>query len=60
MTMRVEGGGSRLCETKSNRFKGLCWSDTNCGSVCRSEGFAGGNCRGFRRRCFCSRSCQHA
>ncbi|XP_060172003.1 defensin-like protein isoform X1 [Lycium barbarum] len=48
---------ARLCESKSHRFKGKCLSDTNCGSVCQTEGFTGGNCRGFRQRCFCTRNC---
>ncbi|CAN1316971.1 Defensin-like protein 6 [Linum perenne] len=25
--------------------------------VCRNEGFSGGRCKGFRRRCFCTRLC---
>ncbi|MED6192014.1 hypothetical protein PIB30_006159 [Stylosanthes scabra] len=50
----VEG---RRCESQSHRFKGKCLSDTNCGNVCRGEGFTGGDCRGFRRRCFCTRIC---
>nr|GMC53319.1 Defensin-like protein [Ipomoea batatas] len=54
--MRVEG---RLCESQSHKFKGECWSDTNCASVCLSEGFTGGHCRGFRLRCFCTRECGH-
>ncbi|KAK4369915.1 hypothetical protein RND71_009390 [Anisodus tanguticus] len=48
---------ARTCESKSHRFKGSCVSDTNCGSVCQTEGFTGGNCRGLRRRCFCTRNC---
>ncbi|XVE63495.1 hypothetical protein DITRI_Ditri07aG0024900 [Diplodiscus trichospermus] len=48
---------ARLCESKSHGFKGACVSDHNCGMVCRNEGFTGGNCRGFRHRCFCTRRC---
>ncbi|PHT42490.1 Defensin SD2 [Capsicum baccatum] len=48
---------ARLCESQSHHFKGKCFSDTNCGSVCKSEGFTGGNCRGLRQRCFCTRNC---
>ncbi|CAN0856376.1 Defensin-like protein 6 [Linum grandiflorum] len=25
--------------------------------VCRNEAFSGGRCKGFRRRCFCTRLC---
>ncbi|KAI3734190.1 hypothetical protein L6452_13654 [Arctium lappa] len=52
--MVVEG---RTCESQSHKFKGTCVSDTNCGNVCKNEGFPGGNCRGFRRRCFCVKHC---
>ncbi|XP_073275716.1 defensin-like protein [Primulina huaijiensis] len=50
-------GEARLCESKSLRFKGPCLSNTNCASVCHSEGFPSGDCRGFRRRCFCLIPC---
>ncbi|GAA0140284.1 antimicrobial response protein [Lithospermum erythrorhizon] len=50
----VEG---RTCESQSHKFKGACVSDTNCGSVCKTEGFPSGNCRGFRHRCFCVKHC---
>ncbi|XP_050373754.1 defensin Ec-AMP-D2-like [Argentina anserina] len=48
---------ARNCESKSHKFKGKCFSETNCGSVCQTEGFSGGNCRGLRRRCFCTKHC---
>ncbi|XP_065633957.1 defensin-like protein 1 [Quercus suber] len=48
---------ARLCESKSHRFHGACFSHHNCAMVCRNEGFPGGKCRGFRRRCFCTRNC---
>ncbi|KAK4264081.1 hypothetical protein QN277_029418 [Acacia crassicarpa] len=48
---------ARTCETKSQRFRGVCVRSSNCASVCQSEGFSDGNCRGFRRRCFCSKPC---
>ncbi|KAK4261636.1 hypothetical protein QN277_004602 [Acacia crassicarpa] len=48
---------ARTCESQSHRFKGSCFSRTNCANVCRTEGFPGGHCRGFRRRCFCTRPC---
>ncbi|KAL1547961.1 hypothetical protein AAHA92_16259 [Salvia divinorum] len=50
-------GEARTCESQSHKFKGPCVSETNCGSVCKTEGFNGGNCRGFRRRCFCTKHC---
>ncbi|TMW83265.1 hypothetical protein EJD97_002293 [Solanum chilense] len=48
---------ARHCESLSHRFKGPCVSDKNCASVCETERFSGGNCRGFRRRCFCTKPC---
>ncbi|KAI3431170.1 Knot1 domain-containing protein [Psidium guajava] len=48
---------ARTCESQSHRFKGACVSDSNCGAVCQTEGFQGGHCRGFRRRCFCTKHC---
>ncbi|GMN68918.1 hypothetical protein TIFTF001_037970 [Ficus carica] len=47
----------RTCESQSHRFKGTCVSTSNCANVCRTEGFQGGHCRGFRRRCFCTKHC---
>ncbi|XP_058737171.1 defensin Ec-AMP-D2-like [Vicia villosa] len=48
---------ARDCESKSHKFKGKCLSDTNCASVCKTERFTGGHCRGFRQRCFCTTHC---
>ncbi|MQM04266.1 hypothetical protein Taro_037059 [Colocasia esculenta] len=48
---------ARICATPSGRFHGLCFSDRNCASVCHGEGFTGGDCHGFRRRCFCTKPC---
>ncbi|GFP83561.1 defensin j1-2 [Phtheirospermum japonicum] len=48
---------ARTCEAESRRFKGLCFSEDNCATVCRTEGFHSGHCRGFRRRCYCTKHC---
>ncbi|CAL5197290.1 unnamed protein product [Lathyrus oleraceus] len=48
---------ARECESPSQKFKGLCFSDTNCASVCQTEGFPGGKCEGLRHRCFCTKPC---
>ncbi|KAI4313399.1 hypothetical protein L6164_026384 [Bauhinia variegata] len=48
---------ARSCDSPSHRFKGICLSSRNCASVCQTEGFPRGNCRGFRRRCLCSKPC---
>ncbi|XP_048496591.1 defensin Ec-AMP-D2-like [Beta vulgaris subsp. vulgaris] len=48
---------ARICESPSYRFRGICVSRNNCANVCKTEGFPGGRCRGFRRRCFCYKHC---
>ncbi|RDX65018.1 hypothetical protein CR513_56358, partial [Mucuna pruriens] len=53
----VKTAEARYCFTESHRFGGLCLSYRNCGHVCKTEGFTGGECRGFRRRCFCTKIC---
>ncbi|EOA34866.1 hypothetical protein CARUB_v10022448mg [Capsella rubella] len=53
-TVTVEG---RTCESSSNLFSGPCLSESNCANVCNTEGFPDGDCRGFRRRCMCTRPC---
>ncbi|KAG6601912.1 hypothetical protein SDJN03_07145, partial [Cucurbita argyrosperma subsp. sororia] len=55
--MAPMGTEARTCESPSRHFKGLCFSKNNCGHVCKTEGFHGGHCRGFRRRCFCTKHC---
>ncbi|XP_022726847.1 defensin Ec-AMP-D2-like [Durio zibethinus] len=47
----------RTCESQSHRFKGMCVRESNCATVCQTEGFQGGHCRGFHRRCFCTKHC---
>ncbi|XP_015895971.1 defensin Ec-AMP-D1-like [Ziziphus jujuba] len=55
MGPRVAEG--RTCESQSHKFKGVCVSKSNCAGICKTEGFHGGHCRGFRRRCFCTKPC---
>ncbi|XP_019058630.1 PREDICTED: defensin-like protein 6 [Tarenaya hassleriana] len=52
-----ERGEGRMCQSKSHHFHRTCVSNHNCAMVCRTEGFSGGHCVGFRRRCFCTRLC---
>nr|GMD78909.1 defensin-like protein P322 [Ipomoea batatas]GMD82792.1 defensin-like protein P322 [Ipomoea batatas] len=37
---------ARSCESPSGKFKGTCSQDTNCATVCMTEGFSGGSCKG--------------
>ncbi|ESW31913.1 hypothetical protein PHAVU_002G278700 [Phaseolus vulgaris] len=53
----VKRAEARLCWSESQAFKGLCFSNDNCATVCLTEGFTGGKCEGLRRRCFCSKNC---
>lgn len=48
---------ARHCESQSQRFKGPCVRKKNCAAICETEGFPGGDCRGVRRRCFCTKPC---
>ncbi|XP_021909666.1 defensin Ec-AMP-D2-like [Carica papaya] len=57
LLVATEIGEARTCESQSHRFKGACGSRSNCAAVCQTEGFHGGHCRGFRRRCFCTKHC---
>ncbi|WOL15720.1 Gamma Purothionin [Canna indica] len=49
----VEALFGRHCQHASRMFKGLCFVDTNCNSVCAREGYSGGRCHGVRHRCMC-------
>ncbi|WMV53645.1 hypothetical protein MTR67_047030, partial [Solanum verrucosum] len=51
---QVEG---RVCISQSHRYRGPCVLDHNCAIICRNEGFSGGDCIGWRRRCFCTKLC---
>ncbi|TYH03785.1 hypothetical protein ES288_A09G246200v1 [Gossypium darwinii] len=53
----VQPTEARVCQSQSHKFHGACVSSHNCAMVCRDEGFSGGRCRGFRRRCFCTKLC---
>ncbi|KAL5707885.1 hypothetical protein ACHQM5_018737 [Ranunculus cassubicifolius] len=33
--------------------RGICWSKSKCETTCINEGFTGGSCHGWRRRCYC-------
>ncbi|XP_078437654.1 defensin-like protein 1 [Wolffia australiana] len=50
---------AKLCESQSHNFKGTCTNDHNCALVCRAEKFPGGHCRGFWRKCYCTRPCKN-
>ncbi|KAL4312235.1 hypothetical protein GQ457_01G010910 [Hibiscus cannabinus] len=53
----VEAGEDQHCKTASLKFRGVCFSNSNCESVCKTEGNKGGECEGVRRRCICHTSC---
>ncbi|KAK2445146.1 hypothetical protein P8452_23185 [Trifolium repens] len=43
--------------SRSSRFEGVCLSNHRCTSVCRDEGFECGECKRFRKGCFCYNHC---
>nr|KJB11911.1 hypothetical protein B456_002G029500 [Gossypium raimondii] len=53
----VTADGDKICESRSNAFKGLCLRDNNCDIVCKTEGFPNGGCKGFIRKCVCTKPC---
>ncbi|KAG8502202.1 hypothetical protein CXB51_002170 [Gossypium anomalum] len=53
----VAADGDKICESPSNVFKGLCLRDDNCDIVCKTEGFPNGDCKGFLRKCVCTKPC---
>ncbi|CAL5078529.1 unnamed protein product [Urochloa decumbens] len=49
---------ARECKSQSHKFKGRCMYDENCKSVCETEGFSNGRCKGFwNSRCVCFKDC---
>lgn len=48
-------GEALMCETPSTIFKGLCFSERNCGSICEKEGFTLGHCKALK--CVCAKDC---
>ncbi|XP_043693991.1 defensin Ec-AMP-D1-like [Telopea speciosissima] len=48
---------ARLCESQSHHYKGPCGHEKNCAHVCKTEGFHGGKCKGFVRKCYCTKTC---
>ncbi|MBA0641143.1 hypothetical protein Goklo_025725 [Gossypium klotzschianum] len=53
----VTADGDKICESRSNAFKGLCLRDNNCDIACKTEGFPNGGCKGFIRKCVCTKPC---
>ncbi|KAL7110767.1 hypothetical protein ACP275_05G046800 [Erythranthe tilingii] len=52
-----EKWGRKKCHYKSEKHFGICISSTKCSTICKIEGFEGGRCHGFRRRCYCYKHC---
>ncbi|CAL0313420.1 unnamed protein product [Lupinus luteus] len=51
---------AKTCNSQSLKFHGKCRSNTNCASICQSEGFPGGKCKGviLFRKCICKKPCE--
>ncbi|KAL7110770.1 hypothetical protein ACP275_05G047100 [Erythranthe tilingii] len=58
LTTETVAEGNKVCKYKSKKFWGLCFNDIRCTDVCKHEGFEGGDCEGFRRRCYCYNHCR--
>ncbi|CAN6716670.1 unnamed protein product [Malus baccata var. baccata] len=48
---------SKICESLSHKYSGICFRSSNCATTCKKEGFMGGKCAGFRMRCVCTKKC---
>ncbi|XP_019179090.1 PREDICTED: defensin-like protein [Ipomoea nil] len=48
---------ARMCSRPSYKFKGPCIQEKNCASICLTEGFPKGDCKGIMRRCYCVKPC---
>ncbi|KAK9747985.1 hypothetical protein RND81_02G028400 [Saponaria officinalis] len=57
LTTGTSSGGERTCYSHSQKFTGLCFSSTNCDSICKAESFETGHCTTFHIHCRCSRAC---
>ncbi|KAK6154549.1 hypothetical protein DH2020_008797 [Rehmannia glutinosa] len=53
--MMIMRGEAATCEANSKLFRGACFSDGNCGSICEKEGFSGGKCKFLK--CVCLKDC---
>ncbi|GFP96228.1 defensin j1-2 [Phtheirospermum japonicum] len=50
-------GEAAICETGSKQFKGICFNNENCATICEKEGFISGRCKGFFPTCTCAKQC---
>lgn len=49
------GSEAAMCSARSRLFTGLCFSRSNCTTICEREGFLYGACKGFK--CVCTKDC---
>ncbi|CAL0313419.1 unnamed protein product [Lupinus luteus] len=51
---------AKTCNSQSLTFHGICKSDTNCATICGTEGFPGGECKGtiLLKNCICKKPCE--
>ncbi|XP_044430161.1 defensin Tm-AMP-D1.2-like [Triticum aestivum] len=49
---------ARTCQSRSHKFKGGCFSDSNCANVCHTENFPRGTMPHYvEPKCYCERDC---
>uniref|UniRef100_A0A0D3F1B6 Knottins-like domain-containing protein n=1 Tax=Oryza barthii TaxID=65489 RepID=A0A0D3F1B6_9ORYZ len=51
LTLGGEVAAAKMCHDRSQTFKGMCFRTSNCNTSCTNEGYTGGHCTTFRRRC---------
>ncbi|KQJ93557.1 hypothetical protein BRADI_3g05330v3, partial [Brachypodium distachyon] len=59
LTITLAGAEAKLCEERSQKFRGPCKFNTNCVAVCVTEGYTGGYCHKtvFHSHCMCTKEC---
>eukprot|EP01018_Ginkgo_biloba_P000049 Gb_21864 [translate_table: standard] len=56
----MQGAAARTCKSASKKYKRICTVNKNCATICKSEGFEGGECDNehiVNRKCFCYKHC---
>lgn len=48
-------GEAAICESPSRLFRGACFRNRNCASICEKEGFLNGECKFLK--CKCTKDC---
>ncbi|CAA7399562.1 unnamed protein product [Spirodela intermedia] len=48
---------TRICESRSQKYRGTCLFSSNCAIACKDEKFTSGYCTTISRACICTKPC---